>query len=346
MQANQSFNQPSDLPDHEFNQAMQMIEEENISVEEKVEMLMQIGMGIQQKPKSPQQLLNAVKLYDAALKLCPQHETLIIARLEARKGTAYQAVPDNGADYLLKAQAQYEVALPILNEQGLPEEVAEVEMNLGLVLQTLTNFHKVPITECISAYQRSLKVFNRTKYPTEFAILHNNLATAFLSIPMQNERGKMREALAVQSFEAALEVVNLIDHPSEYAMLQNNLGNALQYVSSSHPVENNLRALDAYDESLKVRNVHDMPLEYANTISNKANCLRNLPDDLDNPKEGNPEHLMAARVLYREAQQIFTQYGDMGKVDAIKEVLTEVETDLGTSTAGSRNGKGFGEARI
>ena len=339
-------NPSTHLPDHEFNQAMQMIEEEEISVEEKVEMLMQIGMGIQQKPKSPQQLLNAVTLYEAALKLCPEHETLVRARLEARKGTAYQAIPDSGADYLLKAQAQYEVALPVLNEVGLPEEVAEVEMNLGLVLQTLVGFHKVSITECISAYQRSLKVFDRKKYPTEYAILHNNLATAFLSIPMQDERSKMREALAVQSFEAALEVVNLVDHPSEYAMLQNNLGNALQYVSSSHPIENNLRALDAYDESLKVRNAHDTPLEYANTISNKANCLRNLPDDLENPEEGNPEHLMAARLFYREAKQIFLQHGDVGKADAVQEVLAEVETDLGTSTAGSRNGKGFGEARV
>lgn len=334
------------LADHEFNQALKMIEDEDISSEEKVEMLMQIGMGIQQKPKSPEQLLNAVKLYDAALNLCPETEHLIIARLEARKGTAYQAVPDSSADYLLKAQAQYEASLPILNKMGLPEEVAEVEMNLGLVLQTLASFHKVPITECISAYQRSLKVFDRKKYPTEYAILHNNLATAFLSIPMNDERGKMREALAVQSFETALEVVNLIDNPSEYAMLQNNLGNALQYVSSSHPVENNLRALDAYDESLKVRNAHDTPLEYANTISNKANCLRNLPDDLEHPKEGNPEHLMEARVLYREAQQIFEEFGDVGKVDALKEVLEEVETDLGTSKAGSRSGKGFGEARV
>jgi tetratricopeptide (TPR) repeat protein len=338
--------QSTHLPDHEFNQAMQMIEKENISAEEKVEMLMQIGMGIQQKPKSPQQLLNAIKLYDSALKLCPENERLITARLEARKGTAYQAIPDSGADYLLKAQAQYEVALPVLNESGLAEEVAEVEMNLGLVLQTLVSFHKAQVTECIAAYQRSLKVFDRQKYPTEYAILHNNLATAFLSIPMNDERGKMREALAVQSFETALEVVNLIDHPSEYAMLQNNLGNALQYVSSSHPVENNLRALDAYTEALKVRNANDTPLEYANTISNKANCLRNLPDDLENPKEGNPEHLMEARALYREAQQIFTQYGDAGKVDALKEVLAEVEQDLGTSRAGSRNGKGFGEARI
>ena len=334
------------LPDHEFNQALQMIEEEQISLDEKIGMLMEIAMGIQQKPKSPQQLHNAIRLYDKALELCPEHETLLQARLEARKGTAFQAIPDNGTDFLFKAQAQYEKSLPVLKEQGLDEEVAEGEMNLGLVLQSLAGWNKVPITHCISAYQRSLKVFDARKYPSEFAILHNNLATAFLSMPMTDERSKMREAMAVQSFEAALEVVNLVDHPSEYAMLQNNLGNALQYVSSSHPVENNLRALEAYDEALKVRTRRDTPMEYANTICNQANCMRNLPDDMTNPQAGNRMRLIKAQQLYREAQEIFTQFGDSGKVSVVNEVLAEIAGDIGTGDAGSRHGKGFGEARI
>ena len=107
----------------------------------------------------------------------------------------------------------------------------------------------------------------------------------------------MREALAVQAFEEGLKVVNLIDHPSEYAMLQNNLGNALQYASSSHMVENNLRALDAYDEALKVRTRETTPLEYANTIANKANCLWNLPDDPQRTDNGNHANLRTARAL-------------------------------------------------
>ena len=81
-------------------------------------------------------------------------------------------------------------------------------------------------------------------------------------------------------------------------MLQNNLGNALQYVSSSHTVENNLRALDAYDEALKVRTRETSPLEYANTISNKANCLWNLPDDPEHPEAGNRANLTQANAYY------------------------------------------------
>jgi len=280
------------------------------------------------------------------LELCPQNETLLAARTHARKGTALQAIPNEGTDFLFKAQAEFETALPTLNQAGTAEEAAEAEMNLGLVLQSLAGMQAVPITESISAYQRALKVFTRAAYPTEYAILHNNLATVYLSIPMNDERGKMREAMAVQSFQEALKVITLIDQPSEYAMLQNNLGNALQYASSSHAVENNLRALEAYDEALKVRTVTDTPYEYANTICNKANCLGNLPDDLEKPEEGNRNRLIEARDCYREATEIFMQHGDMAKVNVIKETIEQLDADIGTGVAGSRAGKGFGETRI
>lgn len=334
------------LQEHEFNQALLAIEEENISANEKVDLLIQIATGLQQKPKSPQQLFNAVTLYDKALELCPENETLLAARTRARKGTALQAIPDDSTEYLFKAQAEFETALPVLNQAGTAEEAAEAEMNLGLVLQSLAGMHAVPITESIKAYQRALKVFTRTAYPTEYAILHNNLATVYLSIPMTDERAKMREAMAVQSFQEALKVITLIDQPTEYAMLQNNLGNALQYASSSHAVENNLRALEAYDEALKVRTVTDTPYEYANTICNKANCLCNLPDDLEKAADGNRDRLRQARDLYREANDIFSQHGDIAKVSVINETLEELEADIGTGKAGSRGGKGFGETRI
>tara|TARA_R110002074_G_scaffold21703_1_gene67147 strand:- start:146 stop:1162 length:1017 start_codon:yes stop_codon:yes gene_type:complete len=334
------------VSDHEFTQALAAIEEEQISDAEKVDMLTQIGMGLQQKPKSPQSLHNAITLYDRALEFCEDDDALTRARIEARKATALQSIPENGSEYLLKAQLTLEAALPILEQQGSDEEKAEAQMNLGLINHNLAGFHQAKITDAIALYQRALHVFTREKYATEFAILHNNLATAYLSMPMTDERGKMREALAVQSFEEALTVVTLIDQPSEYAMLQNNLGNALQYVSSSHAVENNYRALDAYDEALKVRTKSDTPMEYANTVCNKANCLRNLPDDLENPDAGNNNHLMQARDMYREARDIFIQYGDTARAGIVEETLSEVEQDLGTGHAGSRDGKGFGESRI
>ena len=291
---------------------------------ERAEMLMEIAIGLQQRPKTPDHLTGAVALYERALTVCPDEEPLLRARLVARRGTALQAIPDDGTDTIEAARLAYEEAIPVFRSLGTREEVAETEMNLGLAIQYLAGAGRARIVDAIDAYQRALRVFDRARYPAEFAILQNNLATAFLSMPLVDERSKMREALAVQAFEEGLKVVTLIDHPQEYAMLQNNLGNALQYVSSSHAIENNLRAIEAYDEALKVRTRETAPLEYANTIANKANCLMNLPDRAEDPAGGNLENLARAKYWLEEAQTIFADHGDLAKARIVAEPLAEL----------------------
>lgn len=297
---------------------------ETASPEERAEMLMEIAIGLQVKPKSPQELIVAVELYERSLALCPPEQALLAARIRARMATALQQVPESGTDTLVRAREALQEALPIFRAEGAPEELAEIEMNLGLVLQSLAGAGKARITDAISAYQRALRTFDRLRFPKEYAILQNNLATAFLSIPFTDERAKMREALAVQAFEDGLKVVNLIDHPAEYAMLQNNLGNALQYASSSHAVENNVRALEAYDEALKVRTCDAMPVAYANTIANKANCLWNLPDDPENPDSGNHRNITTAKGLYAEAREIFNRAGEQEKARLMAEAIDRI----------------------
>ncbi len=311
----------------EVEAALAVVEREEATVAEQVDMLVEIAMGLQQKPKSLDQILGAVQLYRKAIEICPEENELLRARTSARMATALQMIPTDDTGTLQEAIEVLEAAKPILRDQGSAEEVAEVDMNLGLVLQSLAGMGRARITDAIDAHQRALRVFRRDTHPKEFAILQNNLATAFLSIPMTDERAAMREALAVSSFEEGLKVVNVIDHPSEYAMLQNNLGNALQYASSSHPVENNLRALEAYDEALRVRTRRDMPIAYANTIANKANCLANMFDDPENPDQGNPVNMLEARTLLREAAALFEEYGDTSKARLVAEALSEIETN-------------------
>lgn len=319
----------SSLSSSQFDAALEAAESDAASPEEKAEMLMEIAMGMQARPKTPEQLHQAVALYDRALSACPPDAPLLQARIRARQGTALQALPDGGISALHKARAGYEQALPVLRDKGKPEESAEADMNLGLVLQAMAPSGAARIHDAIQCYHRSLRVFVRESWPQEFAILHNNLAIAYLSIPLFDERGKMREALAVQSFEEVLKVISLVDHPTEYAMIQNNLGNALQYASSGHPLDNNLRALVAYDEALKVRNPRDTPLEYANTICNRANVLRNLPKDPDQPEAGRQGSLMRARALYNEARRIFEQLGQAGNAAVAAEAQADIEQELG-----------------
>ncbi|MFA5951154.1 MAG: hypothetical protein WC807_12805 [Hyphomicrobium sp.] len=313
--------------DEQVRAALAAADAETASPQERAEMLMEIAIGLQLKPKSADELFAAIDLYQRALVICPSTYALLGARIQARMATAMQAVPEVGTAYLEKARDAFFLAVPVIRAHGEAEELAECEMNCGLVLQSLASANKARITDAIAAYQRALRTFDRARFPKEFAILQNNLATAFLSIPFTDERAKMREALAVQAFEDGLKVVNLIDHPSEYAMLQNNLGNALQYASSSHVIENNFRALEAYDEALKVRSREAMPLEYANTIANKANCLWNLPDEAERPAAGNRKNLGSARKLYGEAREIFNAFGEVEKARIVAEAIDQIERE-------------------
>ncbi len=309
--------------------ALTTADDEQLPAVERAEMLMEIAVGLQQRPKTRAHLDSAIDLYGRALTLCPGDEPLLRARIVARRASGLQArSSDEGWTDLEAARDGWSEALPVLTEHGRPEEVAEAEMNYGLVLQGLAGGRRAPITQAIAAYQRALRTFDRQGFPQEFAILQNNLATAFLSIPFTDERSRMREALAVQAFEEGLQVVNLIDHPAEYAMLQNNLGNALQYASSGHAVANNLRALEAYDEALKVRRADTTPVEYANTVANKANCLANLPDDPEHPERGNLGRLNAARACYREAREVFARHGEAERARIVGEALSELEREL------------------
>ena len=318
----------SDRVDDEVRAALAAAGDADASPGERAEMLMEIAMGLQQRPKSAEHLASAIGLYDRALALCPADQRLLVARLRARKGTALLALPAEGDEALEAARTSFETAIPDFIDFGRPEELAEAEMNLGLALQNLAARHKARITDAIAAYQRALRTFDRERFPKEFAILQNNLATAFLSMPFTDTRAKMREALAVQAFEEGLKIVNIIDHPAEYAMLQNNLGNALQYASSSHTLENNLRAIEAYDEALKVRVRETMPAEYANTIANKANCLWNLPDDPGDPERGNSGNMRRALDCYREAREIFSGHGEIEKARIMAEACDQIGREL------------------
>lgn len=298
------------------------------SAAERAQRLMEVAADLQRRAETAQHLAAAVDLYDRALAVCPEAELLLRARIAVRQGTALQAVPDSGTDCLPRARAALEEAIPVLLDRGRPEELAEAEMNLGLVVQSLAGVRRARITDAIAAYQRALRTFDPVRHPREYAILQNHLATAFLSIPFTDERGQMRGALAVQAFEEGLRVVTLVEHPTEYAMLQNNLGNALQYASSSHTLDNNLRALEAYDEALRVRTRDAAPLDYANTIANRANCLWNLPDDPQQPGRGNHANLARARAAYAEARDIFTAHGELDKARIVAEAVDQIQREI------------------
>ena len=144
--------------------ALRAAEEADATPEEKTEMLMQIAMGLQTKPQAVEDLEAAVGLYRVALDLCPPDQGLFSARIRARLGTALMAMPADGSAGLEQARDAFETALGSLTAEGLDEEIAEAEMNLGLALQNLASLGKGRIQDAISAYQRALRTFDRQRH--------------------------------------------------------------------------------------------------------------------------------------------------------------------------------------
>lgn len=296
---------------------------------DQAEALVEVAMDLQRQPRNPQELFDAIFLYDHAARLSGDN-ALARARAISGKGSALRRIPGAGVEHLQAAMAAFEESLPVLRSQGEDEEVAEVEMNYGLVVQTLAGGGLAQLPVAIQAYHRALRFFTVAAWPREFAILHNNLATAYLSTTMAPGKEGVREALAVQSFKEALRAVNLEEDPVEYAMLQNNLGNALQATRTNRQLENLAEAVVAYDEALKVRTAHDTPVEYANTIANKANALMNLPDDPSNMDAGNPENTKQAAALLEEAAGLFQQAGIPDRAQMVAELANQLRHELVT----------------
>jgi tetratricopeptide (TPR) repeat protein len=310
-------------------QALARASDPTLPLDERISVLVEVAVGLQERPKAVSELFGALRLYERALELAgPTGDALLEARIRLGKASVLGTLPGESTEALEAARDELEQALPVVRAEGDDEEVGDAEMRLGLMLQTLVAAHRARMPDAIQAYHRALRVFTRETHPREFAILHNNLATAYLSLPLVDEHAKMREALAVSSFEEALRVVTLTDEPVEYAMLQNNLGNALQYMPSGHRLANVVRAIEAYDEALRVRTARDMPIEHANTIANKANALANLPDDLERPEAGNPSNLREAVALYRRAETLFAAHGLADRAGVVAEALAEIEAEL------------------
>ncbi len=293
----------------------------------RAEAMVEVALDLQRQPRDTQALADAIYLYEQAAALTLD-SPLARARAVAGKGTALRRMPGAGPVHLEAAREAFEEALPVLHGQGEREEAAEIELNYGLVLQALASQHRASLPLAIQAYHRALRFFSPAFFPREYAIIHNNLATAYLSTAMASGKEGVREALAVQSFKEALRCISIDEDPVEYAMLQNNLGNALQATRSSHPFENLAQALAAYDEALRVRTPYDTPVEYANTIANKANALMNLPDDPADPSRGNPDNLAQAVALLREAQAIFREHQLEGRAVMLDEVLAPLVAEL------------------
>ena len=154
---------------------------------------------------------------------------------------------------------------------------AELWLHLGMLLQELAAGRRELLTEAVKAYQEAIRAgLSLESSPDAYALAHNNLALAYLAMPMRESSDQLRMGIAVQSLREALKVYRRETHPEKWSATQLNLANALQYLPSAHPEENLVQAVELYEEVLAVRNKAADPVGYGRLLANQANALAHL----------------------------------------------------------------------
>jgi tetratricopeptide (TPR) repeat protein len=208
---------------------------------------------------------------------------------------------------------QYQAALQLLETSDLAETRAELWLNLGTAYQEMANGRRGALLEAVKCYQKALQTFTLESHPDLFALANNNLALAYLAMPLTEASDQLRSAVAVQSLRQALQVYDRDSYPAQWASAQLNLANALQYLPSTHPEENLTQAVELYEDLLAARSPQLDPLGYARLLANQGNALAHL---------GIFDH---ATAKLAEAQRLFEQCGEWETAVSVRELLTGMQ---------------------
>ena len=162
-------------------------------------------------------------------------------------------------------------------------------------------------------YQEALQTLTRENAPDLYALAHNNLALAYLAMPMSEASDQLRMGIAVQSLREALKVYDRRQQPELWSSAQLNLANALQHLPTSHPEDNLIEAVELYEDLLSVRSRADDPIGFARLLANQGNALAHL---------GIFQH---AETKLNEALNLFSMYGQNEEASVIADLLKEIE---------------------
>lgn len=211
----------------------------------------------------------------------------------------------------------YQAALTLLEGSSLAETQAEMWLNLGIVYHDLAGGRRGALLEAVKCYQQALSVFSREAHPEPYALAQNNLALAYLSMPLQEAGDQLRMGIAVQALREALKVYTPESHPEQWASAQLNLANAYQYLPSAHPADNLAQAVELYEVVLAARDPAVDPSGYARVLANQGNALAHL---------GIFDHAVAK---LEEARQIFERQGEAESAQTMVQLLAQIQFPTG-----------------
>ncbi len=250
----------------------------------------------------------AVALLSQAVEAARSASPLLAGQLLAALADARLAWQGPNAQALL----HYREALALIPEDALPSIRGEMALNLGILYHEMADGRRGPLLEAARCYQAALLTLTREEHPELYALAHNNLALAYLAMPLTAASDQLRMAIAVQSLREALKVYDRTSHPEQWASAQLNLANALQHLPSAHPRENLAQAVELYEELLAVRDPAQDPLGYARLLANQGNALAHLGI------------FVHALPKLEEALALFQRHGELDAAAAVQETLARI----------------------
>jgi tetratricopeptide (TPR) repeat protein len=213
-----------------------------------------------------------------------------------------------------QAVQDYRAALQLLTNSGMAELRAQLWMRLGMLYQELAQGQRGALLEAARCYQEALRYFTRAEHPELFALVQNNLALAYLAMPLVEASDQLRMAIAVQALREALQVYTPETHPDRWASAQLNLANALQYMPSGRPEEHLVEAIERYEGLLDAHDPIADPLRFARILANQGNAMAHLGV------------FVHARPKLQEAARFFAAAGDHESAASVRELLGQIET--------------------
>ena len=90
----------SSITDSAVKAALTAMDSESATTAEKIEMLIEMAQGFQKKPKTAQDLHNAIGLFDRAYQMCGDDYVLLKARAKVGIAGTLQMIPDGGSQLL------------------------------------------------------------------------------------------------------------------------------------------------------------------------------------------------------------------------------------------------------
>lgn len=195
-----------------------------------------------------------------------------------------------------------------------PELKAEMHVARGMARHELGQQIPGYLLPAVNDYTEAAKTFREESHPEMFALVNQQLALAYLIMPMSSEGDRLRLGVAVNSLRAALRVYTKETHPAAWVTTQLNLANALQYLPSVHQEDNLDEAVNLYEEILQYRTEDADPLGYARILTNQANALGHLGVFSD------------AIERLGKAREIFAAHGDTDGVNAVDDISASVQS--------------------